>query len=1388
MSENPSEAPQPQPQPPAAPPAQARRRPPGHGLLTASLLLPGLVAAGALALWWGLSTEGGSRWLLGQVPDLRVEEPQGALLGDFSARRLRWQGSGGLTIELSGLRWQGLTLAWTSSARLWAQIDAAGLQVERVDLSWPAKPPADSALPQSLELPFAVRIGSLQVTELHLPGLGAQPLRDLRASLDLGAQQGLQHRLQLQGLSWDHWQFAGQAQIATQRDFALQAALQARRDGKGQRNSSDDWRADLQLQGPLQSPQLKGDVSGSGQRLSASAELRPLAAWPLHRAELRADKLDLAALHSSLPATALSGLLQLQASALDKPALLKASLSNALAGRWDQGRLPLRQLTLDLQGRLDQVSDLALLRVDALDAQIGSNAEPGGRISAKGPALELQARITDLRPAALDARLPNLQLSGGATLKGQAQAGQNLPALQLDTALSGLWNSARGAQAINLSLKARQQNRLLELQLARLSAGSSTLQAQGQVLLGVDGIWQASGSASAQAFDPRLLWAGEAGSAWQRGRHELNLTLAGELRQPERSWPRWPQGQARLQLGQSLLNGAALSGALDYRGSAAVGSTAGSPALQGELQLGTSTLKLAANAQGQATLNLDARQLASLQPLLTLWAPQAQLSGSARAQLELTPQGAAAAVADPLLARDWRGSGQASIEQLQLRGLPGLGTIKLAAAALDFNAGSRADAALQLDARLQQLSVGSAHLGQARLEVQGNWARHQLKLDSQGAVPLPAWATLLAGQDGAALSAALRADGSFPVNPWQAWRAKSGLVWQASNASVLVRPGKPGLPAWLDADKLTLTASFGASGGLQQLAMAPGQAELAGAVLRWRQLQWQAPITAGALPLLLADVELDPLAVAPLLARWQPDFGWGGDLVMGGKILLRSAPQVEIDIALERHDGDLSVTDDAGIQALGLSELRLGLLARSGTWHFTQAVAGRNLGVLGGAMTARADPRALWPGPQSPLEGVLSAQVDNLGTWGAWLPPGWRLAGQFKAGISLAGRLGAPEIKGLAEGAHIVLRNPLLGVDVSEGSFGMTLDGATATLERLSAKGGAGTLSAQGRAELGASPKASLTLQADKFRLLGRVDRRLTASGTAKLELGEQSLKLDGRFRADEGLFDFSRADAPSLDDDVRVRRPQSVVTEAVVPKGKAPRQIDLRLALDLGEQLRVFGRGVDTRLRGELLLSHAQGRPTLTGTVRTAGGTYEAYGQKLEIEKGEISFIGPLDNPRLDVLAVRPNTDVRVGVTLGGSAQNPRIKLYSEPEMAETDKLSWLLLGRGPDGLGRADTALLQRAALALLAGEGESPSGKLMKNLGLDEVSLAQDADETRGTVVRLGKQLSNRWYVGYERSLNATTGSWQLIYRIAQRFTLRAQSGEENAVDLIWQWKWQ
>ena len=94
----------------------------------------------------------------------------------------------------------------------------------------------------------------------------------------------------------------------------------------------------------------------------------------------------------------------------------------------------------------------------------------------------------------------------------------------------------------------------------------------------------------------------------------------------------------------------------------------------------------------------------------------------------------------------------------------------------------------------------------------------------------------------------------------------------------------------------------------------------------------------------------------------------------------------------------------------------------------------------------------------------------------------------------------------------------------------------------------------------------------------------------------------------------------------------------------------------------------------------------------------------------------------------------------------------------------------------------------MALLAGEGASTTNPFGTALGLDDVSVRKTEGDVHDTVVSLGKQLSQRWYVGYERGLNATTGSWQLIYRVAQRFTLRAQTGADNAIDVIWTWRWQ
>ena len=167
----------------------------------------------------------------------------------------------------------------------------------------------------------------------------------------------------------------------------------------------------------------------------------------------------------------------------------------------------------------------------------------------------------------------------------------------------------------------------------------------------------------------------------------------------------------------------------------------------------------------------------------------------------------------------------------------------------------------------------------------------------------------------------------------------------------------------------------------------------------------------------------------------------------------------------------------------------------------------------------------------------------------------------------------------------------------------------------------------------------------------------------------------------------------------------------------------------------------------------------------------------------GRFYFTGAVDNPRLDILAIRQDIDTRVGVIVSGPAANPRVRLYSEPSLSEFDTLTWLVLGRAPEGLGRDDTALLQRAALALLAGDKDS-SGGVINKLGLDELSVGNG---TQGTIVSLGKQISKRVFIGYEKALSAAGGTWNLIYRVAGRITLRARAGSDNAIDAIWTWRW-
>lgn len=1438
------------------PPGPARRA--TWWALLAGTGLVALAGGGVAAAVASLHTASGTAWWLARVPGLSVSGAQGALLGDFSAAQISLQLSDqGPMVVIDDLASRGLQVGLSPDRGAWLAVAGQALTIGRVTVTpgaaTPPTAPTPRQAPRHLRLPVTVQWPLIEVGTLHHPALGERPLRGLSASVTVGGQAGAQHRIDLQRLDWDRFRLSGHAQLTTGGDLATDLRLDLSEPGPSE--ASGRWpqvQARLNATGPLSQLALVVDASAqpaaaspsraskkgarptSGAadpttRLHLQAGLRPFDAWPVAALQARWQALDLSAFSAAAPRTQLTGTASIDTPGPSQPAALRATLNNARAGRWNDGLLPLRQLQVALKAPLDQPQFATLTQ---FDAELGSTQASAGRWRATGQhradGWALNTTLDAVQPAALDARAPAMRLSGPLTLRGP-----NTHAVSLSTDLRGELATGPGAPTerraapvhIQLEANARTgEDGGVHAQVAQavLHAGLAQARLSGLLQRTSERTpWQAQAQAELQAFDPLVWWPGALPAARRTGTTLLNASASIDLSiapatttdtaSPERQAD-WQAhiarlaGQAQLALRDSRLADLPVNGTLALRASTRQPASA-----EVQLQLAGNRLQASAHltpAQGtiayRGDASVDAPALQRLQPLMA-WLPRANTPPPANASNNAPTH--AAAIPPPLRVSgavqgqaQWQGEGAVLNTQGQftLRGVA-LGPAQLQQGDLSWRLGTTLDAPLQLQARLAQLTLPGPSLDRLQLTLEGNARAHTLSLQSevrQARADAPP-ANLSAARR---VSAVLQLQGGLG----QATAQDTGALptaWRGTVQQLTLSDASPPNTPWVTTRDLGVALQWGAHA--HSVALQPGQLDLrlgsTRSALRWTQAQWQhSPAADGGPGTTRYQVQatLDPLAVSPLLAALQPDFGWGGDLVVGGRVAMQSDPRPVADVVLERLSGDLQISDENDTQTLGLTDLRLALSAANGVWNFTQAVAGEALGVVVGAFVARTPPGQALPDATTPLQGVLELQVKNLASLATWVPPGWRLGGALQSSASLAGTLGAPEFTGQLKGQQVAVRNVLQGVNVTDGDVAISLRGETARIERFSARAGNGTLSLTGDASLGAAPSANLQLVAEKFQVLGRVDQRVVASGQAQLKLAANRVALDGGFTVDEGLFDFSRSDAPSLASDVVVKRasptPGSLGTTPKPVARGAPggtqRVLALNLGIGLGEQLRLKGRGLSTRLRGDLKLTSPGGKLALTGAVRTEGGNYDAYGQKLMIDRGVVTFVGPIDNPRLDIEATRPKTDIRVGVTVGGTAQSPRVRLFSEPDLPDVDKLSWLVLGRASSGLGRTDTALLQRAAVALFAGEEEGVVTKLTRSIGLDEISLRQTDGEVRETIVTLGKQLSERLYVGYERGLNSTAGNFQLLYRIAQRFTLRGQTGLDNAVDFIFTWRWQ
>jgi translocation and assembly module TamB len=508
---------------------------------------------------------------------------------------------------------------------------------------------------------------------------------------------------------------------------------------------------------------------------------------------------------------------------------------------------------------------------------------------------------------------------------------------------------------------------------------------------------------------------------------------------------------------------------------------------------------------------------------------------------------------------------------------------------------------------------------------------------------------------------------------------------------------------------------------------------------------------------------------------------------LGGRWNIAAKEHVNGSLELHRESGEVSIAVDEQQLALQVAQLAARIDIGNDIASGNLEVDAKRLGHL----TARAQTRLTqrdgkW-GVSSRAPLTLSAKADivTLKPLVALYNKSIVADGRLALEVNGNGSLAEPNLRGKADAQQITLEQVENGVFLHDGVAHATFDGRGLTLSELSIAAGDGRFNGKGR--LLASEgriDAHIDWSAVHLAAVQRPDLILALSGNGTLDYQREQLALRGQVHVDRGRIELRSGTAPSLSDDVEV------VGRKSGPGAKARMlKSAVDLAVDLGPDFKVTGSGLDARVEGKLHLQSPGEAPlSAQGEISITRGTYEAYGRKLEIEKGTLYFTGPLDNPGLNIRAMRKNQQVEAGVEITGTVRAPLVRLISNPEVPDQEKLAWLVLGRKVDAGSRTDTQALQSSAALLLADMGTSPLQKrLAQELGLDEISISAAEAGGTGGVVTLAKRISDRIYVIVESGLGSAGTAIKVNYQLSRRWSLRTESGHSEAVDLFYTLSW-
>ncbi|HTV92554.1 MAG TPA: translocation/assembly module TamB domain-containing protein [Verrucomicrobiae bacterium] len=301
--------------------------------------------------------------------------------------------------------------------------------------------------------------------------------------------------------------------------------------------------------------------------------------------------------------------------------------------------------------------------------------------------------------------------------------------------------------------------------------------------------------------------------------------------------------------------------------------------------------------------------------------------------------------------------------------------------------------------------------------------------------------------------------------------------------------------------------------------------------------------------------------------------------------------------------------------------------------------------------------------PGQPISLDVEVKGVDPSAFDALAGNGTKLGGTIDGSLAIGGTVADPRITGkfsVAKGTYAsdLELTPITGVTAS-----MTFDQTSATVDKLEAKFGTGTVSGSGHVAFGAATTYAINLKAQQAQL--NFPAYGSGSFDAALALSKTNAQKDALLR---GTVSLSSATIPFA--------AFIAATKQSAQGASLPLPLDLDIQMDIGKNVRVrgsgFGAGLDIGASGSAHLAGSLAAPTLQGTFAATNGTLTFYDRAFRIQSAKVVF-NPDQGliPTLRATATThvsnpdpssPFSSVDVTASVDGPVTNPKLTFTSNP------------------------------------------------------------------------------------------------------------------------------